>query len=78
MEQKLVLTPFMAILQFNLTFLATKRTTSRATTKQPAAILAVMRFVDASIKAIPQNDEPRSGFKSNHTGCQCHKAVRTT
>lgn len=44
----------------NLTFLAIKSTTNRARTKQPAAILAVRRFVDASIKAIPQNDEPRS------------------
>lgn len=31
--------------------------------KQPAATLALMRFVDARIKAIPQNDEPRSGFQ---------------
>ena len=43
-----------------LTFLATQSTTSRATTKHPAAILAVRRFVDASIKTIPQKDEPRS------------------
>jgi hypothetical protein len=28
--------------------------------KQPAAILVVMRLVDASMKTIPQNDEPRS------------------
>lgn len=28
--------------------------------KQPAAILVVRRFVEASIKTIPQNDEPRS------------------
>lgn len=46
-----------------LTFLATKRTTTRATAKQPAAILAVRRFVDESIKTIPQNDDPRSGCK---------------
>lgn len=38
-----------------------KSTTSRAAIKQPAAILAVMIFVDARIKAIPQNDDPRSG-----------------
>ena len=44
-----------------LTFLATKRTTNRARAKHPAAILAVKSFVDASTKAIPQNDEPRSG-----------------
>lgn len=43
-----------------LTFLATKRTTNSARIKQPAAILVVRRFVDASIKTIPQNDEPRS------------------
>lgn len=47
----------------NLTFFATKSTTSRATPKQPAAILAVRRFVDASINVIPQNEEPRSGCK---------------
>lgn len=43
-----------------LTFLATKSTTSRAAAKQPAAILAVIRLVDARMKTIPQNDEPRS------------------
>lgn len=48
----------------SLTFLATKSTTIRATIKQPAAILAVRRFVEASIKAIPQNDEPRSRGKT--------------
>ena len=47
-----------------LTFLATKRTTNRARAKHPAAILAVKSFVDASTKAIPQNDEPRSGNKN--------------
>lgn len=47
-----------------LTFLATKSTTSRAAAKQPAAILAVTRFVDARMKTIPQNDEPRSGRKN--------------
>lgn len=47
----------------SLTFFATKSTISRATPKQPAAIRAVRRFVDASIKAIPQNDEPRSGWR---------------
>jgi len=41
--------------------LATNRTTNRARAKQPAAILAVRRFVEATIKAIPQNEEPRSG-----------------
>lgn len=46
-----------------LTFLATKSTMSRATAKQPAAILVVRRFVDASMKIIPQNDEPRSEYK---------------
>lgn len=43
-----------------LTFLATKSITSREAIKHPAAILAVRRFVDASIKTIPQKDEPRS------------------
>ena len=33
---------------------------TKATAKHPAAILAVRRFVEASIKTIPQNDEPRS------------------
>lgn len=42
------------------TFLATKRTTINARMKQPAAILVVRRFVEASMKTIPQNDEPRS------------------
>lgn len=28
--------------------------------KHPAAILAVRRFVEASTRIIPQNDEPRS------------------
>jgi len=37
-----------------------KRTISRAAIKQPAAILAVRRFVDASINTMPQKDEPRS------------------
>lgn len=46
-----------------LTFWAIKSTMNRARAKQPAAILAVVRFVDASTKAIPQNDEPRSGSK---------------
>jgi hypothetical protein len=45
------------------TFLATKSTTTRAARKQPAAILAVRIFVEARIKAIPQNDEPRSRRK---------------
>ena len=40
-----------------------KSTTIRATAKQPAAILEVRRFVDANMKTIPQNDEPRSGSK---------------
>ena len=44
-----------------LTFFATKRTISSAAIKHPAAILAVRRFVDASIKIMPQKDEPRSG-----------------
>ena len=43
-----------------LTFLATKRTIIKAAAKHPAAILAARRFVDASIKTIPQNDDPRS------------------
>lgn len=47
----------------HLTFLATKSTTTRAAIKQPAAILAVRIFVDARIKAIPQNEEPRSRGK---------------
>ena len=46
-----------------LTFLATKSTIIKAARKHPAAILAVRRFVDASIKSIPQNDEPRSEQK---------------
>ena len=48
-----------------LTFLATKSVTSSAARKHPAAILAVRRFVDASIKTIPQKDEPRSGMPQN-------------
>lgn len=44
-----------------LTFLAMKSTISKAPIKHPAAILAVRRFVEASTRAIPQNDEPRSG-----------------
>lgn len=44
-----------------LTFFATKSTMIKVTIKHPAAILAVRRVVDASIKTIPQNDEPRSG-----------------
>lgn len=51
-----------------LTFLATKSTTSSAARKHPAAILAVRRFVDASIKTIPQKDEPRSGMPQNGDG----------
>lgn len=47
----------------HLTFLATKSTITRAARKQPAAILAVRIFVEARIKAIPQNDEPRSRGK---------------
>lgn len=43
-----------------VTFLATKRTISRATPKHPAAILEVRRPVDAKIRSIPQKDEPRS------------------
>lgn len=39
--------------------------------KQPAAILAVRRFVEASMKAIPQNDEPRSSCKSDYKNCEC-------
>lgn len=38
-----------------------KSTITNAAIKQPAAILAVRRLVDAKIKTIPQNDEPRSG-----------------
>lgn len=53
----------MTNIEKNLTFLAIKSTINRARAKQPAAILAVMRFVDASIKAIPQKDEPRSEAK---------------
>ena len=33
---------------------------TKATAKHPAAILAVRRLVEASIKTFPQNDEPRS------------------
>ena len=40
-----------------------KSTTNKATIKHPAAILEVTRFVEASIRAIPQNDEPRSGTR---------------
>lgn len=47
----------------SLTFLAMKSTTTSATAKQPAAILAVRRFVDANMNTIPQNDEPRSGSR---------------
>lgn len=43
-----------------LTFLAMKRTMNKARPRPAAAILAVSRLVDARIKAIPQNDEPRS------------------
>jgi hypothetical protein len=32
--------------------------------KQPAAILVARRFVDASMKTIPQNDEPRSAIQN--------------
>jgi len=49
-----------------LTFLATKRTINRARAKHPAAILAARRFVDAIIKTIPQNEEPRSGNSREH------------
>lgn len=64
----------------HLTFLATKSTTNRASARQPAAILAVMICVDASIKAIPQNDEPRSGRQESeiYSNNSCHyKAART-
>lgn len=47
-----------------LTFLATKSTTTRATIKQPAAILAARRFVAQSMKTSPQIDEPRSNCKA--------------
>lgn len=40
-----------------------KSTIRRAKPKQPAAILAVRRLVDARIIAIPQNDDPRSRLK---------------
>lgn len=33
--------------------------------KQPAAIFAVRRFVDASMRTIPQKDEPRSSGMYN-------------
>jgi hypothetical protein len=42
---------------------ATKRTINSASMKQPAAILVVRRFVDASMNTIPQNDEPRSAVQ---------------
>lgn len=42
------------------TFLATKRTIIKAAAKHPAAILAAKRFVEANIKAIPQNEDPKS------------------
>lgn len=32
--------------------------------KQSAAILVVRRFVDASMKTIPQNDEPKSAIQN--------------
>lgn len=48
---------------FFLTFFAMKSTTRRAKPKQPAAILAVRRLVDARIIAMPQNDDPRSRLK---------------
>jgi len=51
--------------------LARKSTTTRAAIKQPAAIFAVRRFVEASIKAIPQNDEPRSRRKINQNNGTC-------
>lgn len=44
----------------DFTFLATKSTTRRAKAKHPAAICAVRIFVDARIRIIPQNDDPRS------------------
>lgn len=37
-----------------------KRTMNKARPRPAAAILAVSRLVDERIKAIPQNDEPRS------------------
>lgn len=43
-----------------LTFFAMKSTIRSERIRQPAAILAVRRFVDASMRTIPQNDEPRS------------------
>lgn len=43
-----------------LTFLAMKKTITRERIRQPAAILAVRSFVEASTRTIPQNDEPRS------------------
>lgn len=42
------------------TFFATKRTTNSATAKHPAATLAETRLVEARMRTIPQNDEPRS------------------
>lgn len=43
--------------------------------RQPAAILEVRRFVDASMRAIPQNDEPRSvigkNWKYDNPTCTC-------
>lgn len=48
-----------------LTFFAMKSTTISARMKQPAAILAEIIFVEASIRAIPQKDEPRSENKRN-------------
>lgn len=50
----------------NLTFCAMKSTIRRARIRQPAAILEVRRFVDASMRAIPQNDEPRSVIGSSN------------
>lgn len=50
-----------------LTFLAMKKTITRASIRQPAAILAVRSFVDASTRTIPQNDEPRSKIGSKIT-----------
>lgn len=46
-----------------LTFLATNNTINKAAKKHPAEILAVIRFVDANMKTIPQNDEPRSAIR---------------
>lgn len=42
-----------------------KSTIKRERIRQPAAILEERRFVEASMRAIPQNDDPRSVIGSH-------------